>query len=364
MDKLRIALLGTAHPHAIGFWRAFKDFPDEMEFIGYADVPPYDDQEPVAKARENLGQTAMDTIPHYENYKELLAQKPDLALISTDNRTHADIACEAMELGIAAMVEKPMAISYADAARMLRCSRKNKVMLAVNWPIAWFPSFNKAKELVDAGRVGKVMRVTYRSPATWGPYSYGPDGVLPPKEFLGTTWWYRRENGGGSLLDYACYGAALSTWIFGKQAERVSGIRKNFEMQEFDIEDYSAMLLDFGNGVGLLEGSWSTYNCGEVPSGPVIHGTNGTIVCDRHSSLLKLYTTRSHGPNAPSEILDCGTSLPELNLARNVLDHLTKGTPLHPLLEPERNAAIMAALDAGRTSADTGRTVETTSLLD
>ena len=362
MSKIRIALLGTAHPHAIGFWRAFKDFPEEMEFIGYADVPPYDDQEAEAKARENLGQAAMDTVPHFENYKDLLALKPDLALISTDNATHADISCEAMELGIHVMVEKPMAISYADAVRMANCSEKNNVMMAVNWPIAWFPSFNKAKELVDAGKVGKVMRVTYRSPATWGPYSYGPDGVLPPKEFLGTTWWYRRANGGGSLLDYACYGAALATWFFGKQAEKVSGIRKNFSMQEFDIEDYSAMILDFGDGVGLLEGSWTTYNCGEVPSGPVIHGTEGTIVCDRHSSLLKLYTGKSHGHCAPTEVIDCSGPRPDLNLARNVLDHLTKGTPLHPLLDARRNAAVMAALDAGRTSADTGVTVNTSEL--
>lgn len=362
MKKIRIALLGTSHPHAIGFCRAFKDFSEEMEFIGYADVPPFDDQDPIAKARENLGQEAMNTIPHYENYQDLLSLKPDLALISTDNRTHADIACEAMNLGIHTMVEKPMAISYTDACQMADCSEKNHVMLAVNWPIAWFPSFNRAKELVDAGKVGKVMRVTYRSPATWGPYSYGPDGTLPPKDFLGTTWWYRRANGGGSLLDYACYGAALSTWFFGKQAENVSGIRKNFTMKEFDIEDYSAMILDFGDGVGLLEGSWTTYNCGEIPSGPVIQGTEGTIVCDRHSPLLKYYNSRSHGPCAPSEVIDCGQTLPTLNLGRNVLDHLLHGTPLHPLLDARRNVAVMAALDAGRTSADTGRIVPTSEL--
>ena len=119
------------------------------------------------------------------------------------------------------------------------------------------------------------------------------------------------------------------------------------------------MLLDFGDGVGLLEGSWSTYNCGEVPSGPIVHGTEGTIVCDRHSTLLKLYTGRAHGHVPPTEVIDCGAKTPELNLARNVIDHLTRGTPLHPLLDAERNVSVLAALDAGRESANTGRTVET-----
>lgn len=359
MKKLRVALLGTSHPHAVGFYRACAEFPDEIELIGYADVPPYDRQDPEQKAKTNLGEEAMRTVPHFADYRALLDLQPDLALVSSDNKAHADIACETLGRKIATMVEKPMAESVADAIRMADCAKANDTMLAVNWPIAWFPAFNMAKKLVDEGRVGRVMRVTYRSPATWGPYSYSKDGQLPPAEFLDTTWWYHHDRGGGSLLDYACYGAALTTWFFGKQAERVSGIRKNFNLPGFDVEDFSAMLLDFGDGVGLLEGSWSTYNCGEVPSGPIVHGTEGTIVCDRHSTLLKLYTGRAHGHVPPTEVIDCGAKTPELNLARNVIDHLTRGTPLHPLLDAERNVSVLAALDAGRESANTGRTVET-----
>ena len=359
MSKLRVALLGTSHPHARGFYNACIQFPDEVEIIGYADVPPYDKQEPVAKAVSNMGEAAVNSLKKYDNYKDLIAEQPDLALVSTDNKAHVDIACELLSHRIPTMVEKPMAQCVADAVRMADCAKENHTMLAVNWPIAWFPAFNEAKKLVDAGRVGRVMRVTYRSPATWGPYSYSKDGILPPDEFLDTTWWYHHDRGGGSLLDYACYGAALTTWFFGKKAERVSGIRKNFNLPGFDVEDFSAMLLDFGDGVGLLEGSWSTYNCGEVPSGPIIHGTEGTIVCDRHSTQLKLYTGRAHGHVPPTEVIECGASRPDLNLARNVIDHLTRGTPLHPLLDAERNVAVLAALDAGRESADTGRTVET-----
>jgi hypothetical protein len=35
------------------------------------------------------------------------------------------------------------------------------------------------------------------------------------------------------------------------------------------------MLLDFGDGVGLLEGSWSSFNPAEIPSGPIIYGSDG-----------------------------------------------------------------------------------------
>jgi predicted dehydrogenase len=362
VKKMKIAILGTSHPHALGFWKAFTSVPDEAEIIGWADVPPADGQEAAAKAKENLGEAAVRTLRRYDDYRRLLAEKPDLALISSANCAHGDIACETLSAGIPTVAEKPMAMNYSDAVRMAECAEKNGTMLAVNWPIAWFPSFTKAKEMIDEGRIGRLMRVVYRSPATWGPYSYRPDGKNPPDDFLSRTWWYRPEMGGGSLLDYACYGAALSTWYFGRRAERVCGIRKNFTLPGFGVEDYSAMLLDFGAGVGLLEGSWSTYNCGEIPSGPVAFGTEGTIVCDRHSSVLKLCAGRSHAMAAPSEVIDCGAGNPPLALARNLLDHIRLGTPLHPLLEAERNVSVMAALEAGRRSADSGVTVETARL--
>lgn len=353
MKKTRIAILGTSHPHAYGFYKAFSAEAERIEWVGYADIP-CDSQEPKQKALSNLGQEAVTVLPCFNSAEELLAQKPELVLISTDNAACREAACMCLSRGMAAVVEKPMAISFDDAQAMLRCAKECRQMLAVNWPIAWFPAFNLAKEWLDAGKIGRLMRVTYRSPATWGPYSYSKDGELPPADFLHSTWWYRHENGGGSLLDYACYGAALSTWFFGHTAERVSGLTKNFALPGFDVEDYSAMMLDFGEGVGLLEGSWSTYNPGQIPSGPVLYGTEGVIVCDRHSQEVKLYRGRSHGAVDPTECVNAKDHYPGLALGKNVLDHLTAGSPLHPLLEAERNVQIMAALEAGRQSSHSG----------
>lgn len=354
----RIAILGTAHPHAFGFWNAFTKYPQEAELLGYADVPPWDDQDPEEKARTNLGEDAVRTVKRFDDYRALLDRKPDLVLVSTDNRVHGELVRETLSRGIPTVVEKPMAMDFTDAAAMAEMARETGTFLAVNWPIAWCNAFGKAKELIDQGRIGRVMRVVYRSPATWGPYSYSGGGKLPPENFLRKTWWYRKDRGGGALLDYACYGAAVSTWYFGRRAERVLGLTKNFTLPGFDLEDYAAMILDFGGGVGLLEGSWSSYNCGEIPSGPVVYGTEGTLVCDRRSSLVKVYTGRSHLAVAPAQVIDCGGTS-SAALARNVLDSLEDRRKLHPLLEPERNLDVMAALEAGRLSAQTGKAVET-----
>lgn len=357
MYKLRVAIFGLAHPHAAALTRAFKALPDEVEIIGYAEVGPCDDQTPEERYR-NIGKQA-DDLERFEDWHRLLALEPDVAVVATENSICADIACEILKKGISVINEKPMAMNYADAKRMAEAAKASGAHVITNWPIAWFPSFNLAKKLLDDGVVGKPMRVVYRSPATWGPYSYGKNNTPPPIEWLNKTWWYRKECGGGSLLDYACYGAILTTYMFGKKALRVSGITKQFCTAETSVEDYSAMILDFGDGVGLLEGSWSSFNPAEIPSGPIIYGTEGVIVCDRHSNLLKIYKGNSHAPIEPVEVIDC-SEMPELktDLGRNILDFLLGNGKLHPMLETEINLAVCATLDAGRRSAEQGITAD------
>ena len=357
MKKLKVAIFGLAHPHAAMLTKAFKNLADEAEILGYADVGPYDDQS-FEERYNNIGKFA-DDLKKFDDWRELLDLNPDVAVVATENSVCAEVSCEILSRGISVINEKPMAISYADAKRMADTAKANGAHIITNWPVAWFPSFNYAKKLVDDGMVGKIMRVVYRSPATWGPFSYGKENVAPPIEWLNKTWWYRKECGGGSILDYACYGTILATHFFGKKAEKVSGIAKQFGCVGTNVEDYSAMILDFGDGVGLLEGSWSTYNPAEIPSGPVIYGTDGVIVCDRHSNILKIYKGNTHAPKPPVEVIDCA-DMEEYkgDLGRNIVDFLLGKAPLNPLLETEINLAVCATLDAGRRSAEQGITAE------
>ncbi len=360
MKRIKVAFVGLAHPHVSALFNTFNFYDEDYEMIGFAEYPlPSPDPANLEKRRARFAEAG---IPEYADWKELAAQKPDLAVVNCDNAHREEVCCGLLSMGIHVLDEKPMAMTYAAAAHMCRVARENNVYMLTNWPIAWFPAFRKAKELADAGTVGKVMRVTYRSPATWGPFSYSKDGQLPPDEKLAQSWWYKKEYGGGSILDYACYGAILTSWFFGKKAERVSGIAKNFCTGFSDVEDFSAMILDFGDGVGLLEGSWSTYNPGEVPTGPIIHGTEGVIVCDRHTSCVKVYKGRTHTPLEPTEVIECGTNQQTELLGAHLARVIRREEEPDVFLAEELNLAVVAALDAGRLSAETGVTVKTADL--
>lgn len=348
MKKLRVAFIGMAHIHLDNLSRDFNNHADEVDIIGVADVPPYTQEEREVRIQLNMPKTF--DLKIWDDYHELLAQDIDIAVVCTDIKMHGDIVEEILGMNIHVVVDKPMAMDMEDAKRMYRAYRKSKAELVINWPIAWFPAFCKAKELADAGVIGKVMRVHYRSPANTGAYDIRKHDMGE----LAKLWWYRHECGGGSICDYAGYGCVLSTWIFNKSAKRVSGFKKNFMHAFADIEDYSTFTLDFGDGIGILEGSWSTMNNGQVPTGPIIYGTKGVIVADRYTEDVKVYHELTpHLPSIdPDEIYPTGPQTEDV--VTNVLNHWNNGTPLHELITPEFNMKAMVAIDAGTRSCETG----------
>lgn len=346
--KLRAALIGMSHVHVHNLTRDFQRYPERLEIIGIADVPPYTDEEREMRIKFNVPECLGLKI--WDDYKELLTQDIDVAIVTTDIKDHARVAEEILAMGINVVAEKPMALDMEDARRMYRAAHKSTAELIINWPIAWFPAFRKAKELADSGVIGDVLRVHYRSPSTRGPYQLNQ---YTPEE-LSKLWWYKHDRGGGSICDYAGYGCVLSTWITGKTAKRVSGFKKNFFLPFSDVEDYSTFTIDFGDAIGLIEGSWSTMNNGEIATGPVIFGTEGVIVADRFDPVVKVYKDLiPYKPSPiPNEVYE--TKEIEDNIAKNVIDHLSDGAPLYDMITLDFNMKAMVAFDAGRRSCESG----------
>ncbi|MBQ3083900.1 MAG: Gfo/Idh/MocA family oxidoreductase [Clostridia bacterium] len=354
MKKLRVAFIGWAHVHLSNMSRDFAKHSEAVEIVGTADYCPFTEEEHQNRAVTPKKYDFFDG-KIFEDYKELLAQGVDLAVINTDIKAHADVVEELLGMGIHVLAEKPMALDMADAKRMYRAAQRSTAELMINWPIAWFPAFRKAKALSDSGAVGKVLRVHYRSPSTRGPHAVGQY----TEEEMSKFWWYSKERGGGSISDYAGYGCVLTTWFTGKVAKRVSGMKKNFFLPFSDVEDYSTFTIDFGDAIGLIEGSWSTMSNGQIPTGPIVYGTEGVIVADRFAPEVKVYREllRYQPSPDPDEVYNTAEE-PCETMAENVVRHLQEGAPLHELLQLDFNMKVMAAFDAGRRSCESGKIEE------
>ena len=355
MKKLRVAFIGLAHVHVNNLSHDFTKLSDFIELVGAADVPPYTEEEREIRIKLNCPEDI--DLQIWDDYKELLRQNIDIAMVCTDIKAHTEIVEEILGMGIHAIVEKPMALDMEDAKRMYRAYKNSKAELVINWPVAWFPAFNKVKELADSKAVGDVLRIHYRSPSTRGPYKLGEHTA----EELSKLWWYKSDRGGGSISDYAGYGCLLTTWIANKVAKRVSGFKQNCFLQFSDVEDYSTFTIDFGDSIGIIEGSWSTMSNGQIPTGPVVYGTEGVIVADRYDPCVKVYKELKpyQTSPAPDEVYETGGPGIE-GLAQNIVEHFINAKPLHELLTPEFNMKMMAAFDAGRRSCDSGQ-IENTS---
>lgn len=347
MKKIRVAFIGFSHCHLQGFERDFANREDRFEIVGKAEIPPYTEEQRSATLKRNSA--AELDIKLWDDYRELLSKDIDLAILCGEVSQNPDTCAEILGMGINVVVEKPMALDMAGAKKMYRAYKKSGKQLIINWPVAWWPTFNKAKELADSGIIGDVLRVHYRSPATCGPY---PGGEYTPSE-LGDMWWYQHDKGGGSICDYAGYGCVLTTWIANKTAKRVSGFKKNFFLPFSDVEDYSVFTIDFGDSIGLIEGSWSTISNGEIPTGPVIYGSEGVIVADRYDKNVKVYKTfKPYVPTpAPDEVYTAEET--GENLIGNIIK-IFDGGEIHEMITPEFNMRVMAAFDAGRRSCESG----------
>ncbi|MGN0180026.1 MAG: Gfo/Idh/MocA family protein [Monoglobaceae bacterium] len=354
--KYKVAIIGMDHCHANLLFDYFqKNVNDKVEWIGYADIDENCPEEELERKFQLNFSPVMrnnpDEYKRYKSYIELLDQKPDIAIICTDIASHARICEETLSRNIHTIVEKPMATTFEDGMRMYRAAKRSSAELVINWPIAWFPAFNKAKELADSGIIGDVLRFNYRSPSTRGPYRL--DEHTP--EQLSKMWWYDSRKGGGSIMDYAGYGCVLSTWFMNEQLPlKVSGVKKNFFLPFADTEDYSTFTIEYENAVSIIEGSWATISNGEIATGPVIYGTEGVIVADRFDPQVKVYKELApYVPSpAPTEVYD--TEPMSVNIADSFINYLEKGTPLHRMVTVDFNIRAMAVLDAGIRACDSG----------
>ena len=92
---------------------------------------------------------------------ELLAGHDlDGVVIASAAPTHAELACRALECGLHAYVEKPFALTLAEADRMAAAATKADRQLMVGHLIRYHDAFRELESQIEAGVIGEVRHVT------------------------------------------------------------------------------------------------------------------------------------------------------------------------------------------------------------
>jgi len=101
---------------------------------------------------------------------EAILQDPaiDAVVLATPHRTHTDMILRATAAGKHVFVEKPIALSLADATRSVEAARKAGVVLAVSFNRRFHPSMALLRQEIQAGRFGQLVTISAEQTALHG----------------------------------------------------------------------------------------------------------------------------------------------------------------------------------------------------
>lgn len=110
-------------------------------------------------------------IPNFPSCDALLAGCPiEAAIIASPNETHADIAVQLIEAGIPVLVEKPIAGSLADAARIIAAAEHHAVPVLMGHHRRYNPIISEMRGIIDSGRQGALVGFS----GVWSVYKPDP----------------------------------------------------------------------------------------------------------------------------------------------------------------------------------------------
>lgn len=285
--------------------------------------------------------------------------KPDLIILCPAAARHAEWVEMVAPWGIPVMVEKPFAATVAEADRMVAAMAASGAPLAINWPICWVPAHATARRLVSEGLIGKLHEVHYYG-GNRGPLYHGADKIEkePSTADKAASWFYKASEGGGSLLDYLCYGATLATWYLDDAVpEEVTCVTT--ASPGLEVDEHSITVARYPFGLCRFETRWGTFTDPWVHQpqpkcGFVLKGSDGTIASYDYEPSVRVQT-RSHpeGYEVPADSL----AFPHRNPVEYLIHCLSTGTPIEGPLSPAISRTGQRIVDTAFLSAQQKRTL-------
>lgn len=353
MKTYKVGVIGFAHMHVLSLVKSFAEMEERVQFIGCFDPPPkvptLSDQ-PSNRYQNMKDVMQMTGMPAMASIQAVLAEKPDIMIVCTENARHAEICSRILLQGIHVLVEKPMAPTLQQALAMQRAARLGGAKLIVNWPSTWMPAVRTGHRLLKEGAIGKPFRFHYRNQSSKGPFAYGQSLSDLEKS---VEWWHQDGPGGGATMDYCCYGSCLARWYLGQDPLSAYGLRANFDHQYASADDYGTITAKFPEAVAIVEGYWTLVHSGDA-NGPVVAGLEGTMVVDSMADEVRLFT-KYHSKEPPQVVAADPLPQGRETIAKEVLHCLDTGDALHDTLDTQVNLGAMMMLDAGLRASKSGK---------
>ena len=221
------------------------------------------DEKRRAWAKENLPEVAV-----FEDYKELLdSSLVDAVIIAVPHYLHPEMAIESLKRNINTMVEKPAGV-YASQIREMNAEAEKHpdVKFAMMFNQRTNPLYQKVKEILDAGTIGELRRVTWIITSWWRTQKYYDSSAWR------ATW---AGEGGGVLVNQAPHQLDLLQWLCGMPSLMEAHLKYG-PHRDITVEDDVTAYFEYPNGA---TGTFITCTHDALGTDRLeIHGDNGKII--------------------------------------------------------------------------------------
>ncbi|MGO3210870.1 Gfo/Idh/MocA family protein [Brachybacterium sp. AOP42-C2-15] len=286
--------------------------------------------------------------------EELLRDESvDVIAICTPSGAHAESALAALEAGKHVVVEKPLALTAADADRIVTLAAEKGLSIHVISQRRLEPEVQAVRAALEDGRLGAVRLATTHV-HWWRDESY----------YAAAAWRGDAAGGGGSLMNQGAHNVDLLRWLVGP-VDSVTAQSATLAHQP-GAEDTTVATVRFTSGaLGLI--STSTATPPGTPATLTLHCERGVVEIGQGElrrwdvAGVPAPTIGAAGENA-GEGIGVGASDPA---AIGIAGHVQQWTDILEALREGRDSSIsgrdgaetVRLLDALTTAAATGRTV-------
>jgi glucose-fructose oxidoreductase len=327
--KRQIVGINFDHMHMGDWLRCVHQHPN-AEIAGICDENP-------ARMQEAIKAFGVPADRVFTDYRACLEKtRPDLAVLCPATAEHGLWTRRVAEFDVNIVVEKPFAGTLQEADEMIAAQRATGKLLAINWPTRWSACYITMKRLIVEGAIGDVLNVHHYG-GNRGPLYHRADKVVcePTAEEKKASWFYKKDRGGGSLLDYAGYGATLGTWF--QDGRKPLEVTCTMDAPEgLEVDDHSVTVCRYAHGLSTIQTRWGTFSDPWIHQpqpkcGFVVCGTRGTISAYDYATHLRLQSPeRPEGFEVPVDEVRAPFRDP-IEYLLTVLDggEFERG-PLHP----------------------------------
>jgi predicted dehydrogenase len=175
-----------------------------------------------------------------ESSAESLANRKDIdaIIVTTPHHCHIAESMFALEAGKHLLIEKPMCTTVEDCDKILAAAKRRNLTIAIGYTGRFRVNPPKAKELIDAGAIGKVQSIHF---------SFFED--LAPAGNFGETklTWLSMPESIGFIVDGLPHGIDLIRWFTGAEFTTVAGFCRNY-IPNRPLEDSDVGIMELSNG--------------------------------------------------------------------------------------------------------------------